>query len=504
MAKLRMVAEYREKKAITEFIGNPLIAALPDSVSQDDLLTVLMKVPPICEEDRNALPQERLDCLSRVNTVHIPYVHDLFIARNISRCINWGYVSRNPMPFATTAQVMEKYRSGSVTSALESYLTNSVFPIYGFSVLGISGVGKSCSVMNALMRYPRVIDHTEYNGIPFRCSQLVWLKVDCPGDGSPKGLCSAILQQIDASLGTCYRSEVSNRMSRDILITKVSQILSTHHLGILVIDDIQNLCGVKQTISSDMLSFLIYLMETLEIPVVMVGTPKALTLFQQEFQLAKRATGEGTVRMDLLKKDSQEWNRFLEGIWGYQLTRAKVLLDEEMKQAFYQESIGNPFLCSLLYKLVQDDAITSGHESFSIDDVHMVANDKLCITSTMRANMLAGKDEELKKYEFLWTATNVHINPSFKKMDVPPKTSKVSKEDEIISHISQELVMRFGIGMKQATKLAKDAIAAKGTDDRDEALGFAVELCEKTLSSKRKKKKEATDSGASDGADKDE
>ncbi len=495
MRKMRNAADYREKTATTEFIGNPLIASLPDSLPQEDLLNVLLKMPPIREEDRKSLPQDRLDCLSRINTIHIPFVHDLFIARSISRCINWGYISRNPMPFSTTAQVMQKYRQ-SVTPELENYLTRSVFPIYGFSVLGVSGVGKSCSVLNALMRYSRVIDHTEYNGVPFHCAQLVWLKVDCPGDASPKSLCSAILQQIDASLGTSYRSEFSNRISRDVMITKVSQILSSHHLGILVIDDIQNLCGVKQVTSTDLLSFLIYLMETMAIPVVMIGTPKVLPLFQQEFQLAKRATGEGTVRIELLPKDSKEWKRFIEVLWLYQLTEKKVPLTEEMEKVFYDESVGNPFLCSLLYKLVQDDAITCGHESFTVQDVHHVADDKLCITARMRTNMLHGTDEELKKYENLWKAVSFNIDTP---VIITTPQSKTSKEDEAIAYISQALIKKYGIGLKQATQLAKDAVLAKGTNDKEETLGFAAQLYEKILESKKEKKE--TDSGPTAGED---
>ena len=290
---------------------------------------------------------------------------------------------------------------------------------------------------------------------------------------------------MDAALGTFYHTEVSNRISRDVLITKVSQCLSTHHLGILVIDDIQNLCGVKKVTSSDMLSFLIYLMETLEIPVVMVGTPKVLPLFQQEFQLAKRATGEGTVRMELLPKDSKEWNRFIEGIWDYQYTKKPVILSDDMKEVFYKESVGNPFLCSLLYKLVQDDAITSGLETFSEQDVSMVAKEKLCITSAMRANMLMGNDEELRSYEYLWKAATIGMEPKPSKKEGHPDSKK---EDDAIIYIAQKLAKSFGIGLKQATKLAKDALAAKGIDNRDEALGFAIELCKKLFSSKEEVK----------------
>ena len=480
MAK-RKAAEYHEKTDITEFIGNPLIAALPESLPQEALIKELFKRPPYEEEERNSFPQSRLEMLSRIGMLHIPYTHDMFIARNLSRCINWGYVSRNPMPFETTAQVLATYK-GEVSPELENYLTATLFPTYGFSVLGISGVGKSSSVMNALMRYPQVIDHTQYQGIPFTCSQIVWLKVDCPGDGTPKGLCTAIIQQMDAVLGTNYRSEVTSRISKDMLTTKVSQSLRTHHLGVLVIDDIQNLCDAKKDASSDMMSFLIYLMETLAIPVVMVGTPKVLSLFQQEFQLAKRATGDGTVRMDLLRRDTKEWERFIKIIWSYQFTASRVPLSPELEKVFYEESVGNPFLCAILYKLVQDDAITSREETFTVQDVKKVAREKLCITSGMRANMLSGQDEELRKYEYLWGVASMPAENYEEALR--PKVTKPSKEQENLEWISQELVKRLGIDVSLATKLAKEAVAAKGGVDREEALGFAIILCEKSLAQK--------------------
>lgn len=484
MPVTRQEADYQEKTKVTEFIGNPLLAALQETVSQSNMLKDLLKRPPYREADRELEPSIRLDLLSRINTMHIPYAHDLFIARNLSRCINWGYVSRNPMPFEVTLQILEKCGIDT-TRELENYLTRTVFPIYGFSVLGISGVGKSSSVLNALMRYPQIIEHKEYNGVPFHCLQLVWLKVDCPGDGSPKGLCTAILRQIDSVLGTAYQSELSSRTSKDVLTNKVSQCLRAHHLGVLVIDDIQNLCGVKKDTTTDLLSFLIYLMETLAIPVVMVGTPKVLPLFQQEFQLAKRATGDGTVRMGLLVKDSKEWERFISGIWAYQFTRRQVPLTSKMKDLFYQESVGNPFLCALLYKLVQDDAITSGEESFTLQDVRKVANDKLCITTSKRNNMLAGNDEELRRYEYLWEP--VKIDPILDDpIEDPVRPYTLSEEQETVDFISRELVRMFKINLKTALKIAKESVLAKSGEDKEEILGFAMKLC-RTYTEKNRK-----------------
>lgn len=469
----KIKASYNEKDNITEFIGNPLIAALPPFASQNDTLSNLLKIPPHYDAERESTPYDRLQMLGRICTAHVPYAHDLFISRSLSRCINWGYVSRNPVPFSVTSQVLKAYNR-NVTNELENYLTRAVIPVSGFSVLGISGVGKSCSVLNALREFPQVIEHDTYHNHPFKRTQLVWLKVDCPGDGTPKGLCMAILREIDAVLGTGYHTEVSNRISKDLLTSKVSECLSSHYLGVLVIDDIQNLYGAKKDTTLDLLSFLIYLMETFAIPVVMVGTPKILPLFQQEFQLAKRATGDGTVRMGLLEKNSKDWNRFIGTIWRFQFTRDIIPLTAEMNNVFFEESVGNPFLCALLYKLVQDDAITSGSETFTITDVKKVAEEKLCITSTMRKNMLAGNDEELKKYEYLWRSAEL---PPTKQDELFPKPAK-KKTSELFAYLVNSLVEKEQINIMEASKLAEIAIEAKPGKDKEEILGFAKEYYE--------------------------
>jgi hypothetical protein len=46
MAIKREAADYNEKDEIIEFIGNPLIATLPRSIPQADLLESLLMLPP--------------------------------------------------------------------------------------------------------------------------------------------------------------------------------------------------------------------------------------------------------------------------------------------------------------------------------------------------------------------------------------------------------------------------------------------------------------------------
>ena len=265
--------------------------------------------------------------------------------------------------------------------------------------------------------------------------------MDCPPDGSQKGLCSSILRGIDNVLETNYTESIlRNRMSKDVLLNKVSQLIQSLYLGVLVIDDIQNLCGAKNNVSKELLNFMISLSNSMKIPVVMVGSPKILNLLQNEFQQAKRASGEGEVRMELMKKDSNEWKRFIKTVWRYQYTAKPVELTEEMNEIFFNESVGNPFVASTLYKIVQDDAIISRKESFSVADVKRVANDKMGITANMRKNMLAGVDAELNLYKHLLEARVIpdqDVNSNIENENAAkPKEADFSK---LVTEISAKL-----------------------------------------------------------------
>ncbi|MEI2614896.1 MAG: ATP-binding protein [Methylotenera sp.] len=52
------------------------------------------------------------------------------------------------------------------------------------SLIGCSGSGKSTTLNRILATYPQVIFHEKYN-----FTQIVYLKLDCPHDGSLKNLC---------------------------------------------------------------------------------------------------------------------------------------------------------------------------------------------------------------------------------------------------------------------------------------------------------------------------
>lgn len=458
-----------------EFIGNPLVEALPMLEEPTLYPKLLLVCPPYSEEDRRRPAALRLIRLQRLAELHIPTKEDTLLLLGINRCLRWGYANRNPMEDDIIAKAYKERNIGR-TSEIKKYMRSINAPIYGFPVLGISGVGKTTSVHNVLSLFPQVIEHVSYQGKEFKKKQLVWLKVDCPADGTQKGLCSAILRGIDEALGSQYTEEIlRNRMSKDVLLGKVSELVRALYLGIIVIDDIQNLCGTKGSVSRELLNFMVSLANSLKIPVIMVGTPRILELLQKEFQQAKRASGEGEIRMELMEKESQEWQRFIKILWKYQYTGNRVNLTDRMENAFYEESVGNPFIASTLYKVVQDDAIISRKETFTVRDIHRVANDKMGITSKMRHDMLKGIDVELNRYRHLWSAERIN-DPDLDKKQQNASRSTIDSYAELMTELAAKLE-GTGINMASSRSFARQAMAAYPTEKNiGILLGYAMEL----------------------------
>ena len=271
-------ATYTQSSFI-EFIGNPLVETLPTLPELSELPRKLLVQPKYRPSERYKPDEERLFALQRISALHIPTRADTDIAINLGRCLIWGYFGRNPMSRSTVEKAIQK-AGYSLTEPEKNYLFGFTAPVYGFPVIGLSGVGKSTSIANILKQYPQIITHTAYMGEPFVATQVVWLKVDIPCDGSPKGLCAAIIQELDAVAGTRYAAEyISSRTSKDVLLIRVRQLASSFHLGVLVLDEVQNLCTAKKEASRELLNFLVMLANTIRIPIVIINFLSSGTIF---------------------------------------------------------------------------------------------------------------------------------------------------------------------------------------------------------------------------------
>ena len=284
--------------------------------------------------------------------------------------------------------------------------------------------------------------------------------MDCPNDGSLKGLCGAFFEQVDGLLGTDYFSQYDEkRATLNKMRIAMARITRTYHLGVIVIDEIQALAVAKdESVPVKTLNFLVSLVNTIGVPVILVGTPRALAFLQKEFQQAKRASGQGDALWEHMENDI-EWRRFVKAIWKYQYTRKKVELTDQLIDALYEEAIGIPFLAVSIYKLVQEFAIYSGKETFTAQSFHTIASQKMRLTREMRAALRSGKEINLQQYldltpfklEDFKQATD-SINPP-----EPPAPAPIAKPD--LREATIQALLTFGITRPEGMKLVNRAIA---------------------------------------------
>jgi len=142
-------------------------------------------------------------------------------------------------------------------------------------------VGKTTSVESVLSLYAQQIQHSgKYGGHALDRVQLVWLKLECPQDGSLRGLCLNFFQAVDEIVGTRYYPKFGNnrRRSVDELLPEMANVAAVLGLGVLVIDEIQRLNEASSGGAAKMLNFFGQMVNQFSVPVVLVGTFKANTV----------------------------------------------------------------------------------------------------------------------------------------------------------------------------------------------------------------------------------
>ncbi len=457
---LRVPATYHPE-TIPFYQGNPLIEALPKRVSEKEIIKQLKNRPFYSEEQRLASMEDRGMLVQIVLRLFQPFEKDIDIYRKIERIIRWAYVDRNPFNPAFIRQQQHEYRAQLQKSASIHY-SQSYASTSGFALLGISGLGKSTTLHHILSRYDQVIEHSSYNGIPFNETQITWIHMDCPDDGSLKGLCFGFFKQVDDLLGTNYQEQYSKKKTDlNTMQAAMARIARTYHLGVLCLDEIQALAVAKDaSIPVKTLNFLVNLVNTIGVPVVLVGTPRALSFLQKEFQQAKRACGQGDALWSHMENDSN-WRLFVKSIWKYQYTRNVVPLTDAIYDALFEEAVGVPFLAVHIYKLVQEYAIYSGKETFDPQSFHFIASEKMRLTKEMRSALRSGKDVNLKQYLDL-TPFNMDDfkRAATQEIDPPESPAPIPVAKPDIREAAILALMAFGIDRPAAMQHVNRAIAS--------------------------------------------
>lgn len=460
-------AVYRDPK-VTYYQGYPLIEALPEIFSVKDAYKFLLYYPQYDQNHRNLPNHLRLHYIYNANQFFRPnYVH-IDLEQRISRAIRAGYLTRNPADpdyWQNIDQIIkesEEPENGLIpeemivereeieplflttpeqtelqTSEEQLKKRNRLRPqATGFYIAGMSGIGKSTAIEEILKLYPQVIKHSRYANQRFSFFQLVWLKLDCPFDGSVKGLCINFFQAIDDILGTNYFEYYakSGGASVNMMLPKMKRLAFIHGIGILVIDEIQHLSVAKSLGIDRMLNFFVELVNKIGMPVILIGTYKAMPLLTGEFRQARRASGQGDLIWERMQQD-KVWDQFIKALWRYQYVKTPTPLTPSLSSKLYEVSQGITDFAVKAYLLTQFRAIATGVEEINEKLITSVAFDSFRFSNDVLAAL---KDNDWKKLALVEDVKLIDLKAHYERARLELNQSYNPDEDETV--VSQNLV----------------------------------------------------------------
>ncbi|MBY6949422.1 AAA family ATPase [Clostridium botulinum] len=391
-----------KKQEIEEYSYNPFIEALPPIFTAEDVIEKFTVLPVITNADRSKAENLRYHIIKRTKNFLQPLPIHIELERRLSTLIRRGYLARNPLDksFLGKLRILNMLDDTLIKkNKLQDELGNIRTTADSISIIGISGIGKTTAIERLLLMYPQIIKHFEYKGEGFTRTQIVWLKIDCPYDGSLSTLCKSFFKAIDDILGTRYLEKFgySSRITSTMMIN-MTKLAWRYGIGVLVIDEIQHLLNTKND-KEEMLNFFVTLTNTVGIPTVLIGTSKAQKVFNGNFRQARRAGSDGSIIWDRMQKDSQEWDFFLRSIWEFQGLKNVSELTDKMKDTFYDECQGITAVAVNLFLLAQERALQDGKEELTVSIIRETAKKDLHMIQPMIKALRNNNLANIMKYE---------------------------------------------------------------------------------------------------------
>lgn len=281
-----------------------------------------------------------------------------------------GYLHRNPM--SADGQALLYRKAPIFDPTAESRARISI-------LTGLSGMGKSALCTRVLDAFGTLLTrHTTFKGQSFAESQILYLRRNIPSGCTPRTMCAHIGGAVDLALGTPhYQSEFERRnMTMAQLEMALRRVIVNHHIGILVLDEFQNLklIGVG---ADAVIATIIRLCDEYKIPVLIVGTYATHELALRESALVRRVADR---YYDLARPESdqdEDWQELCQAAWSYQWVRDPIDYSEEIGSTLYKCSQGVTGIMLSTFEAAQILAMEDGSETVTAKTLQAAYNERM-------------------------------------------------------------------------------------------------------------------------------
>lgn len=354
--------EYHEP-LMDNYDRNPLTLAIPPLGNEISVINEVATAPDWKREYCNRPAHRRALMPVAVKQYFNPVGLHYSLAQGIHQLISSGYSGRNPMK-----RTWDRDRKGRLASAKRhSHYTPA--QIESALLTGMSGVGKSVSVARILQKLiPQVIIHKKFEGQFFARPQIPWIYLSCPYDANAFQLASQFLREVDIALQTAecktalHDKHIKQGTSGVSAIAAMWEVALETHVGLVVIDEIQNLTALGLGGGGKLLNFVFQLQNMLGVPVLLVGNGSIHYLASESFRIVRRTSFMRRPHWARFQRNSNEWETFLRTLWKYQYLIEATPLTDSLSSTMYELTAGIPDLVGDLFRFAQEACINENNE----------------------------------------------------------------------------------------------------------------------------------------------
>lgn len=391
--------------------GNLLTKALLRTPDPDEVIRRLTYLPPLPRNIASVPKHERLHHLMVVRDLHIPSAIECQLLNTTDLMVKNGYSYRDPHQAATWAVL-----SGEVNpSGIRLSKTMAA------AVEGISGVGKTEACLRSLHALgPQVVQHDSFPKLVGGLKQVVWLSVEVPASGRAVDLARSLMLAWDLATGESrFKSTLEkSRFDGMKALDEWRQVATAHFLGILHLDEIQNLfkirslkerkahSGARQELSiveDQVLRWFLSLTNSGQIPLLASGTPDGIGALSKRLSTAQRINTGGYHRFDRFTDPLAGSFRkyFLPTLAKYQYVSNPLVVDDSLAILIIDLTAGIPRLIIALWIAAHRVAFSRRDDELRFSDFTKAASTWLAPVQHAVKAINEGNASAMNRYEDL-------------------------------------------------------------------------------------------------------
>lgn len=391
--------------------GCILVDALGPILTQSQATVRLARAPRV-PRGMGDIPREiAMHMLYELKDFHFPDIEEIRLQQTLDLMIRQCYKNNDPSHPATWAAL----QGGPPC--------HSPIPrAFAAAVAGHSGTGKSDAIQGCLRLFPgQIIPHETFPHLVGPHYQVTYQSIDVPAGGKSAELGASLMQDWDHRTGgRRFESTLAQKTYKGAkMLREWQQVANAHFLGILHLDEIQNLFKIPslemrrkgkavheipelRVVDDESLKWLLTFINSGRTALLVSGTPDGMAAITKRFSNTQRFATSGYHAFTRFEDpEGADFINFTTALSVYQYVKKPLVVDPNVRNRIIQLTGGIRRIIIALWVCGQRVALMKKSGEFLIGDLNHAAATFLAPVGPAVEALLSGAPDRMARYEDL-------------------------------------------------------------------------------------------------------